>query len=80
MKYRNFCTHCNLSGHWTNKCWKLHLELGPKKDKQVMQVHEHHEVNKKEQHAINIHEAEDQPKEEGLLTWLSKKWISYLEC
>ena len=34
---KKFCTHCNLSGHWVDKCWKLHLEMGPKKVKQGMQ-------------------------------------------
>jgi hypothetical protein len=38
MKSRNYCTHCNMRGHWIEKCWKLHPKLGPRKDKQVMQV------------------------------------------
>ena len=20
----NYCTHCNVSGHWVEKCWKFH--------------------------------------------------------
>jgi hypothetical protein len=36
IKSCNYCTHCNMRGIWIKKCWKLHLELGPKKDKQVM--------------------------------------------
>ena len=25
------CTHCQKKGHDASKCWKLHLELNPKK-------------------------------------------------
>jgi hypothetical protein len=27
MKSCNYCTHYKMSGHWIEKCWKLHLEL-----------------------------------------------------
>jgi hypothetical protein len=36
MKSHNYCTHCCIRGHWIEKCWKLHPELGPKKEKQAM--------------------------------------------
>ncbi|GLJ49506.1 hypothetical protein SUGI_1049070 [Cryptomeria japonica] len=26
-KIQNFCNHCQISGHWIEKCWKLHPEL-----------------------------------------------------
>jgi hypothetical protein len=26
-----------MRGNWIDKCWKLHLEFGPKKDKKFMQ-------------------------------------------
>jgi hypothetical protein len=29
----NQCNHCNIEGHTEEKCWKLHLELYPKKRK-----------------------------------------------
>ena len=34
---KNVGGHCNLSGHWVEKCWKIHLEIGPKKVKHGMQ-------------------------------------------
>ena len=27
---KNFYTHCEISGHWNDKCWKLHPELRSK--------------------------------------------------
>jgi hypothetical protein len=30
---RNHCNHCNIDGHTKENCWKLHLELNPKKCK-----------------------------------------------
>jgi hypothetical protein len=30
---KNHCTYCNKGGHQKAKCWKLNLELRPKKDK-----------------------------------------------
>lgn len=43
-KHKNLCTHCNISGHWVEKCWKLHPQLHPRKGKQdkVRQAKHHH--------------------------------------
>jgi hypothetical protein len=27
MKSHNYCTHCQMNGHWRRKCWKLRPEL-----------------------------------------------------
>jgi hypothetical protein len=54
MKSCNYCTHCNMIGHWIEKCWKLHPELGPKKDKQVMQAPVRQVKTEEEKHVINI--------------------------
>lgn len=35
-KHKKFCTHCSMNGHHIEKCWKLHPQLHPKKDKEVM--------------------------------------------
>jgi hypothetical protein len=36
-KGNNSCTHCNMSGHWNDKCWKFHLELRKNLVKEPMQ-------------------------------------------
>ena len=35
---KNFCTHCNISGHWVEKCWKLFSQLHLGKGKKIMQA------------------------------------------
>jgi hypothetical protein len=37
-KQRNYCTHCEMSGHWIGKCWKVHPQLRPKHGKRVVQA------------------------------------------
>jgi hypothetical protein len=78
---KNHCTHCNMSGHRMEKCWKLHPQIHPKKDKKVVQAPVKEVTNEKVEHAITIHEAvheEDQLNKENPLAWLSKKWVAYL--
>jgi hypothetical protein len=35
-KRKNFCSYCNISGHWEKKCWKLHLEIHHKSSRQLV--------------------------------------------
>lgn len=35
-KRNHFCIHCSVNGHQIQKCWKLHSELHPKRDEEVM--------------------------------------------
>jgi len=37
-KQMNYCTHCEMSGHWIGKCWKVHPQLRPKRGKRVIQA------------------------------------------
>ena len=27
FKFKIFCHHCKMTGHWEEKCWRLHPEL-----------------------------------------------------
>jgi hypothetical protein len=47
-KGKNFCTHCNMSGHWNDKCWKLHPQLRKKPVKESMQKKVENETIKQE--------------------------------
>lgn len=80
-KHENFYTHCNISGHWIEKCWKLHPQLHPKKGKKDMQAPEEEATKEKVVQVATIHEAnqeEEQVQVEGSFTWLGKKWTDYL--
>jgi hypothetical protein len=33
----NYCAHCEISGHWIDKCWKIHTQLNPRHGKEVVQ-------------------------------------------
>lgn len=34
----NYCTHCSMSGHWVDRCWKLHPQLHPMNGKEFFQA------------------------------------------
>jgi hypothetical protein len=55
MKSQNLCTHCNMSGNWIEKCWKLQPQFCPKKDKKVVQKTVQKEAVKEVMdHVINV--------------------------
>jgi hypothetical protein len=35
---KKYCTHCQRSGHWVDKCWNLHPHIFPKHGKGVVQA------------------------------------------
>jgi hypothetical protein len=35
---KTHCTYCNRGGHQKANCWKLNLELHPKKEKRIARV------------------------------------------
>ena len=35
-KHKNFYSHCSMNAHQNEKCWKIHPDLSPKKEKEVM--------------------------------------------
>jgi hypothetical protein len=82
-KQRNYCTHCEMSGHWIGKCWKVHPQLHPKRGKRVVQAPaKKEEADEGVSPATIIPEAvlqKDQLSKEHLFEWLSKKWLAYLQ-
>jgi hypothetical protein len=54
-KRRNYCSHCNLSGHWEKKCWKLHPELRHTPSKKLLQASTKKEAAQRVmEHVINV--------------------------
>lgn len=43
----NFCTQCNISGHWVDKCWKLFPQHHLGKGKQIIQALEEEAAKEK---------------------------------
>ena len=73
---KKFFTHCNISGHWVEKCWKLFPQLHPGKGKQIMQALEEEATIEKVAQDASIPEAafkEEKVQIEGSFTWLGKK-------
>jgi hypothetical protein len=70
-KRRNYCSHCNLSGHFEKKCWKLHPEIHPtssiKSVKETMQK----ETPPTTEKALL--------QKESTLRWLGKQWLLFLQ-
>lgn len=78
---KNFCTHCNISGNWVEKRWKLFPQLHLGKGKQIMQAPEEGAIEEKVAQDATIPEAtleEEKVQIEGSFTWLGKKWVDYL--
>jgi hypothetical protein len=77
---RNYCSHCDLSGHWEKKCWKLHPQLRCNSRKKPTPA-----LTKKEavkELVINVPTPvfeETQLQKEGTFDWLCKKWLSFLQ-
>jgi len=79
----NFCTHCNMSGHWVKKCWKLFPQLHPSKGKKIMQAPEEEATKEKVAQDVTIPEAaseEEKVQIKGSFTWLGRKWADYLDA
>jgi hypothetical protein len=79
----NYCTHCEMSGHWIGKCWKVHPQLHPKRGKRVIQA----PVKKEEEDdgasptkiILEVVLQKDQLSKKHLFEWLSKQWLSFLQ-
>jgi hypothetical protein len=81
-KRRNYCTHCEISGHWEKKCWKLHPEIRQRpSNRQIAKTPTKKEATKIMEHVINVPapvSEEMRSQKEGTFDWLGKKWISFL--
>ena len=76
-----FCTHCNISGHWVKKCWKLFPNLHPSKGREIMQAPEEEAIIEKVAQDATIPETtleEEKVQIDVSFTWLGKKWADYL--
>jgi hypothetical protein len=69
---KTHCTFCNKSGHQKASCWKLNLELHPRKDKMIFHV-----LTKDEGLPVKQEEHREGKKP---VTWLCQKWMSQLHC
>jgi hypothetical protein len=82
VKRRNYCNHCEMSGHWIGKCWKVHPQICPKRGKRVVQaLAKKKEADEGVSPVTIIPEADlqkDQLSKEHLFEWLSKQWLSFL--
>ena len=89
----DYCTHCDMSGHWVDKCWKLHPQLCPKHGKEVVKAPITKKVgDERVGKELTLQEAsheesnlskEDsistqESKENNLLEWIGTKWIACL--
>ena len=61
--HKNLCTHCNISGHWVEKCWKLNPQLHPNKGNKFMQAPEEESTKEKVAQVVTIHEATQEGKQ-----------------
>jgi hypothetical protein len=70
---KNSLHFCNRSGHQKASCWKLNLELRPRKDKRIAHV-----LMKEE----GLLPAKQEEHHEGKkpTTWFFQKWMSQLHC
>jgi hypothetical protein len=69
---KTHCTFCNKSGHQKASCWKLNLELRPRKDKRIL-----HAPTKEEGLSAKQEEHREGRK---AVTWFCQKWVSQLHC
>jgi hypothetical protein len=53
-----------MRGYSSDKCWNLHPELGPKKDKKVMKEPMKQEKSEEKEYSSKILEAEGQQNKE----------------
>jgi hypothetical protein len=66
------CTFCSKSGHQKTSCWKLNLELRPRKGKRIL-----HAPTKEEGLPAKQEEHREGKK---AVTWFCQKWMSQLHC
>jgi hypothetical protein len=69
---KNSLHFCNRGGHQKANCWKLNLELRPKKDKRIVHV-----LMKEEGLPVKQEEHHEGKKP---TTWFFQKWMSQLHC
>jgi hypothetical protein len=78
LRSNNYCTHCNMSGHWIERCWKLHPQLRIKMGKKIV-----HSLMKKGVADERVGQApkiqEEKPKKENPLANFGKKWVTHIQ-